>query len=75
MSQEIPERGVGKGIGHFFGAMQIDGFIDKDEFKKQIDEWIHVFRGAKPAPGIPFRRIPYFPCASSRLISCTQLKL
>jgi len=24
--------------------MQIDGFIDKDEFKKQIDEWIQVFR-------------------------------
>jgi LDH2 family malate/lactate/ureidoglycolate dehydrogenase len=46
-----PERSVGKGIGHFFGAMQIDGFIDKDEFKKQIDEWIHVFRNTKPAPG------------------------
>jgi len=44
LRQEIPERSVGKGIGHFFGAMQIDGFIEKDEFKKQIDEWIHVFR-------------------------------
>ena len=44
-------RSVGKGIGHFFGAMQIDGFIDKDEFKKQIDEWIQVFRNSKPAPG------------------------
>ena len=31
--------------------MQIDGFIDKDEFKKQIDEWIRVFRKTKPAPG------------------------
>jgi L-2-hydroxycarboxylate dehydrogenase (NAD+) len=40
LRQEIPARSVGKGIGHFFGAMQIDGFIDKDEFKKQIDEWI-----------------------------------
>jgi hypothetical protein len=28
---------------YFFGAMQIDGFIDKDEFKKQIDAWIRVF--------------------------------
>ena len=37
-------RSVGKGIGHFFSAMQINGFIDKDEFKKQIDEWIQVFR-------------------------------
>jgi len=51
LRQEIPERSVGKGIGHFFGAMQIDGFIEKDEFKKQIDEWIHVFRKTKPAPG------------------------
>jgi L-2-hydroxycarboxylate dehydrogenase (NAD+) len=50
LRQEIPERSVGKGIGHFFGAMQIDGFIDKDEFKKQIDEWIRVFRNTKPAP-------------------------
>jgi L-2-hydroxycarboxylate dehydrogenase (NAD+) len=29
--------------------MQIDGFIDKNEFKKQIDEWIRVFRNTKPA--------------------------
>jgi LDH2 family malate/lactate/ureidoglycolate dehydrogenase len=51
LRQEIPERSVGKGIGHFFGAMQIDSFIDKDEFKKQIDEWIRIFRSTKPAPG------------------------
>ena len=31
--------------------MQIDGFIDKEEFKKQIDDWIQVFRSTKPAPG------------------------
>ena len=30
-----PTHAVGKGNGHFFGAMQIDGLIDKDEFKKQ----------------------------------------
>jgi len=51
LRQEIPARSVGKGIGHFFGALQIDGFIDKLEFKKQIDDWIHVFRKTKPAPG------------------------
>lgn len=56
--QEIPARSVGKGIGHFFGAMQIDGFIDKDEFKKQIDDWIHVFRNTKPAPGTSGPLIP-----------------
>src|SRR3989475_9177295 len=58
LRQEIPERSVGKGIGHFFGAMQIDGFIEKDEFKKQIDEWIHVFRNTKPAPGTNGPLIP-----------------
>jgi L-2-hydroxycarboxylate dehydrogenase (NAD+) len=58
LRQEIPERSVGKGIGHFFGAMQIDAFIDKDEFKKQIDEWIHVFRRTKPAPGTQGPLIP-----------------
>jgi L-2-hydroxycarboxylate dehydrogenase (NAD+) len=58
LRQEIPARSVGKGIGHFFGAMQIDGFIDKDEFKKQIDEWIQVFRKTKPAPGTHGPLIP-----------------
>ena len=54
----VPARSVGKGIGHFFGALQIDGFIDKDEFKKQIDEWIRVFRNTKPAPGSSGPLIP-----------------
>jgi LDH2 family malate/lactate/ureidoglycolate dehydrogenase len=58
LRQEVPSRSVGKGIGHFFGAMQIDGFIDKDEFKKQIDEWIKVFRNTKPAPGTHGPLIP-----------------
>ncbi len=58
LRQEIPERSVGKGIGHFFGAIEIDGFIDKDEFKKQIDEWIQVFRKTKPAPGTNGPLIP-----------------
>jgi L-2-hydroxycarboxylate dehydrogenase (NAD+) len=58
LRQEIPERSVGKGIGHFFGAVEIDGFIDKNEFKKQIDDWIHVFRKTKPAPGTNGPLIP-----------------
>jgi LDH2 family malate/lactate/ureidoglycolate dehydrogenase len=58
LRQEIPKRSVGKGIGHFFGAIEIDGFIDKDEFKKQIDEWIRVFRNTKPAPGTNGPLIP-----------------
>jgi L-2-hydroxycarboxylate dehydrogenase (NAD+) len=58
LRQEIPTRSVGKGIGHFFGAMEIDGFMEKDEFKKMIDEWIRVFRNTKPAPGVPAVLIP-----------------
>jgi LDH2 family malate/lactate/ureidoglycolate dehydrogenase len=46
-----PSKSVGKGIGHFFGAMRIDGFIEPDEFKRQIDDWIRTFRGTKPTPG------------------------
>jgi len=44
-----PGRAVGKGIGHLFGALMIDGFTDPVEFKRGIDEWIRVFRAAKPA--------------------------
>ena len=51
LRQEIPTRSVGNGIGHFFGAMQIDGFIDRDSFKRQIDDYVRVFRATKPAPG------------------------
>jgi L-2-hydroxycarboxylate dehydrogenase (NAD+) len=42
---------VGKGIGHFFGTMRIDAFIDPDTFKTQVDDYIRVFRATKPAPG------------------------
>ncbi len=55
---KIPERSVGKGIGHFFGAMRIDGFMEPDSFKRQIDEYIRVFRATKPAPGTKGPLIP-----------------
>jgi len=58
LRQEIPKRRVGKGIGHFFGAMRIDGFIDPEEFKRQIDDYIRVFRATKPAPGTNGPLIP-----------------
>ena len=58
LRQEIPERSVGKGIGHFFGAMEIDGFIDKNEFKRQIDEWRRVLKATKPAAGTSGPLIP-----------------
>ena len=51
LRQEIPKRSVGKGIGHFFGALRIDAFVDPDEFKRQIDDLVRTFRATKPAPG------------------------
>jgi LDH2 family malate/lactate/ureidoglycolate dehydrogenase len=51
LRQEVPSRSVGKGIGHFLGALRIDGFIDPDAFRRQIDEWVRTFRATKPAPG------------------------
>lgn len=49
--EEAPDKSVGKGIGHFFGAMEIDGFEDVEVFKKRVDEWIDVFRKTRTAPG------------------------
>lgn len=49
--EETPQESVGKGIGHFFGAMEIEGFEDVNVFKSRIDRWIEVFRKTKPAPG------------------------
>lgn len=58
LSQAMPERSVGKGIGHFFGALKIAGFIDPEEFKRQIDDWIRTFRKTAPAPGTDGPLIP-----------------
>jgi L-2-hydroxycarboxylate dehydrogenase (NAD+) len=38
---------VGKGLGHFFGAIRIDAFRPADEFKKSMDQWIETFRNAQ----------------------------
>jgi L-2-hydroxycarboxylate dehydrogenase (NAD+) len=42
-----PPDPVGKGIGHFFGAMRIDAFRPASEFKSHMDNWIRRFRSAK----------------------------
>jgi LDH2 family malate/lactate/ureidoglycolate dehydrogenase len=47
----MPENMPGEGIGHFFGAMRIDGFRPAEEFKKNMDNWIERFRAAKPING------------------------
>lgn len=45
---EPSENPVGKGIGHFLGAMRVDGFRPLDEFKSHLDNWIERFKSAKP---------------------------
>ena len=40
------EEQVGEGIGHFFGAMRVDAFRKKEEFKKGMDTWIQRFRSS-----------------------------
>jgi LDH2 family malate/lactate/ureidoglycolate dehydrogenase len=45
------ENQVGKGLGHFFGAMRIDAFRDSKEFKFHMDNWIRTFKNAKVAEG------------------------
>lgn len=47
----VLDKKVGEGTGHFFGAMRIDAFQTKEQFKSQMDLWIETFRNAKPAPG------------------------
>ena len=44
----VSDQQVGKGIGHFVGAMRIDAFRPADEFKKHMDNWVETFRKAKP---------------------------
>ena len=54
----MPENQPGKGIGHFFGAMRIDGFRPAAEFKKDMDQWLKRFRQAKPVPGFEKVLVP-----------------
>ncbi|RYE31157.1 MAG: Ldh family oxidoreductase [Sphingobacteriaceae bacterium] len=38
---------VGTGIGHFLGAMRVDGFRPVEDFKHHLDNWIERFKQAK----------------------------
>ena len=38
---------VGEGLGHFLGAMRVDGFRPAEDFKKHLDNWIERFKSAK----------------------------
>jgi LDH2 family malate/lactate/ureidoglycolate dehydrogenase len=43
---DTPADPVGLGIGHFVGAMRVDGFRPVDEFKTHLDNWITRFKSA-----------------------------
>ncbi len=44
----LSENPVGEGLGHFVGAMRIDGFRPAQDFKDHMDNWIQRFRNADP---------------------------
>ncbi|MEJ7778470.1 MAG: Ldh family oxidoreductase [Daejeonella sp.] len=45
---EPSDNPVGEGIGHFLGAMRVDGFRPVDDFKSHLDNWIKRFKSATP---------------------------
>lgn len=47
----VAEDQPGEGLGHFFGAMRIDAFQTKEDFKSNMDQWISRFRAADPVDG------------------------
>lgn len=67
-----PADPVGKGIGHFFGAMRIDAFRPKEDFKNHMDNWINRFRSAKPVEGQPRVLIPGDPEREMNAVRLTE---
>jgi L-2-hydroxycarboxylate dehydrogenase (NAD+) len=63
-----PTDPVGKGIGHFFGAMRVDAFRPSDDFKYHMDNWITRFRSAKTIEGRDRVIIPGDPERESEVI-------
>ncbi|WP_410220465.1 Ldh family oxidoreductase [Pedobacter sp.] len=39
---------VGQGLGHFLGALSVNGFRPAQEFKDHMDNWIERFKKAEP---------------------------
>jgi LDH2 family malate/lactate/ureidoglycolate dehydrogenase len=58
LRQEDPPRKVGKGIGHFFGAIRVGAFRDVDEFKSQVDDFVSTLRATRPASGMGAVLVP-----------------
>jgi len=38
---------VGEGLGHFLGAMRVDGFRPAADFKNHLDNWVSRFKNAE----------------------------
>ena len=38
-------------FGHYVAAYSIAGFDDPEHFKQNMDEWLHMMKSTKPAPG------------------------
>ncbi|MEL6562541.1 MAG: Ldh family oxidoreductase, partial [Bacteroidota bacterium] len=53
-----PADPVGKGIGHFLGAMRVDAFRPKEEFLSHMDNWIRTFRESEVIEGAEKVLIP-----------------
>lgn len=45
---EPAQNAPGQGLGHFVGAMRVDGFRSIENYKKDIDKWISRFKNAAP---------------------------
>lgn len=63
---------VGEGLGHFFGAMRIDGFRPADDFKHHLDNWIERFKSAKtvdPAKSVIIPGEPEYAFEQERKVS------
>lgn len=41
------ENPPGEGLGHFVGAMRVDGFRPLEDYKKHMDQWIIRFKNAR----------------------------
>ena len=63
-----PARQVGAGIGHFFGAMSVEAFLDPDEWGRQIDDFIQTMRATKPQTGTPGPLLPGDPEREAELL-------
>lgn len=63
---------VGEGIGHFFGAMRVDAFREKEEYFQSIDTWIERFKNAEridPQQAVLIPGEPEFECYQERVVN------